>query len=91
MRSQSHTPYASLESDWSVHLLWHKEGLGKVVGGQFSQRVASRHGLGLRGDAEGVWLPQGQPPGLERHSWGWGEPKEREEGPECRPTHFVWL
>lgn len=52
----SRTPYASLEGAWSVYLLWHKEGLGKVVGGQFSQRAASRQGMGLRGDAGGVWL-----------------------------------
>ena len=38
-----------------------------------------------------MWLlprPQGQPPGLDTVGGVGGEPKEREEGPECRPTHF---
>ena len=42
-----------------------------------------------------MWLlprPQGQPPGLDRHSWGcWGEPKEGRRGPSAGPPTSVRL
>lgn len=62
-----------------------------MVGGQFSQRAASRQGSGLRGGAGGCGFfrnPKGSLQAWTDTVGGGGEPKEREEGPECRPTHF---